>query len=201
MAESVHFLFTIWTKFFFLFTPFFALSMFLSLTRGHSRAERRRVALHVTGAVGLLCVFLFFFGRMVFSLFGITLDAFRVGAGILLFLSAVGLVQGGGTDAGADAETDISVVPLAMPIIVGPATIGTLLVLGADIGGATERILGCVALLLAVCSVGCVLLLGAAIERRLGRRGIAILSKVTGVVLAALAAEMIMTGIQHRFGL
>ena len=201
MAASLHFLFTVWTKFFFLFTPFFALSMFLSLTRGYSRAERRRLAFQVAGSVAVLCLFLFFFGRMVFALFGITLDAFRVGAGVLLFLSAVTLVRGGIADPGDDNQTDIAVVPLGMPIIVGPATIGTLLVLGADIGNAAERLLGCAALLLAVGSVGCVLLLGTTIERRLGKRGISILSKVTGVVLAALAAEMVMTGIQHRFGL
>lgn len=197
MNSGLSFFVSVWIKFFFLFTPFFALSMFLSMTKGYEDAARRRLALQISGAVGILCFALFFFGNAVFTVFGITLDAFRVGAGVLLFLSAVGLAQGKATASSSNEDEDIAVVPLAMPIIVGPATIGTLLVLGAEIANAKERVIGCLALVLAVVSVGAILLLGASIERALGKRGINILSKITGLVLAALAAQMILTGVQH----
>jgi multiple antibiotic resistance protein len=139
---------------------------------------------------------LFFAGNQIFSLFGITLNAFRIGAGALLFLSAVGMVQGYSTSAGSNPHDTIAVVPLAIPIIVGPATTGTLLVLGAELNGVMAKGLGCLALLLAVACIGVVLLLGSLIQRSLGNRGIVILSKLTGLILAALAAQMIMTGIQ-----
>ena len=196
-CDSLGFLFSIWVKFFFLFTPFFALSMFLSITKAYGEDQRRKLAVRVSLAVFTLCVGLFFFGSLVFTLFGITLDAFRVGAGALLFLSAVGLVRTGEASAAPRLDEDVAVVPLAMPVVVGPATVGTLLVLGADMPSVAQKTLGCVALVLAVASLGVILFLGAAIERALGRRGLEILSKITGLVLAALAAQMILTGTRN----
>jgi len=87
-----------------------------------------------------------------------------------------------------------------MPVVVGPATIGTLLVLGAEIPDVPRRLLGCGALFLAVLSLGVILWLGSAIERALGRKGIDILSKITGLILATLAAQMILTGLRHYLG-
>jgi multiple antibiotic resistance protein len=94
------------------------------------------------------------------------------------------------------AEEDIAVVPLAMPVMVGPATIGALLVLGAEIGDNTHRLLGCLALLLAVAGVTALLWMATYIENLLGRRGLTILSKITGLILSALAAQMILTGVR-----
>lgn len=187
---------SVWIKFSFVFTPFFALSMFLSLTEGYEENRRRRLALAVSGAVAVVCMVLLFAGNQLFSLFGITLNSFRIGSGVLLFLSAIGLVQGHAAAGGADDSGDIAVVPLAIPIVVGPATTGTLLVLGAELDGLAAKGLGCLALLLAVAGLGVVLLMATPIQRSLGNRGIAILSKLTGLILAALAAQMIMSGIQ-----
>jgi len=192
---------SLWIKLFFVFTPFFGLSMFLSLTEGYDEPRRRRVALTVSLAVTVLCLLLFFGGRQIFSLFGITLDAFRIGAGALLFLSGVGLVQGKPVNAGVASGSELAVVPLAMPIIVGPATIGILMVMGAELEGVRVKMVGCLALLAAVACITVVLLMGSFIYRRLGAMGIGILSRLTGLVLAALSAQMIMTGIQAFLGL
>lgn len=196
MTDGLSFFVSVWIKFSFVFTPFFALSMFLSLTEGYTEHRRRRLALGVCGSVACLCLILFFAGNQLFKLFGITLNAFRIGAGALLFLSAVALVQGNASSAGANRDGNIAVVPLAMPIIVGPATTGTLLVLGAELNGVAARGLGCLAMLLAVAGLCVMLLLASWIQRSLGNRGIGILSKLTGLILAALAAQMVMTGIQ-----
>lgn len=191
------FFISIWLKFFFLFTPFSALSMFLTLTSGYTSAERNRVCLQVAGAVAVICFVLYFFGTVIFSVFGITLDAFRVGAGALLFLSAVGLIQAKGTPPEPSDKHDIAVVPLAIPIIVGPATIGTLLVMGVEKTGTIQAVQGYLALLAAVLTVWGLLRLGSNVERWLGARGINILSKVSGLILAALAAQMMLTGVHH----
>ncbi|MEI7435636.1 MAG: MarC family protein [bacterium] len=196
MPDSAPSFLSVWIKFFFLFTPFFALSIFLTMTDGYAERRRRNLAVMVCVAVLILCLALLFVGNQIFALFGITPNAFRIGAGALLFLSSVGLVQGKVAAAETLPAEDAAVVPLAMPIVVGPATTGTLLVLGADLHGFSAKLSGSVALLCAVACLGCVLLLGSLIERTLGSRGISILSKLTGLVLAALAAQMIMTGIQ-----
>lgn len=84
----------VFLKIFMIFTPFFVMSAFLSLTKEESQTERQRIAIKITLAVGLTCFALFLFGTYIFALFGITLDAFRIGAGAVLFLSAVSMIQG-----------------------------------------------------------------------------------------------------------
>jgi multiple antibiotic resistance protein len=186
---------TLWVKLFFVLTPFFALTMFLSLTEGYAEPQRRKLALSISVAVALICLLLFFAGRQLFSVFGITLDSFRIGAGILLLLSGISLVHGKTPVAGC-AEGDVAVVPLAIPIIVGPATTGTILVMGAELTAMSTKVTGCLALFASVASVGVVLFAGSFLKRALGTRGIAILSRLTGLILSAMAAQMIMTGVR-----
>ena len=199
MNDQVGLFVNIWIKFFFLTTPFFALSMFLSLTKGAIPSERRKLALQITGTVAAFAVGMFFFGTLVFKLFGITLDAFRVGGGALLFVSAVQLLQPQPqpTPSASSQDDDIVVVPMSMPIILGPATIGALMVFGADLSGSTEKTIGCFALLTAIASLGIILLLAASIERFMKTKQLRILSKITGLILAAIAAQMILTGVKN----
>ena len=180
-------------KFFFLFTPFFAVSMFLAMTSERNDHERRNLACRVAVATVVISVLLLFFGRSIFSVFGITIDAFRIGAGLLLFQTAVSLMNP--KEIQPTGGEDISVVPLAMPVIVGPASCGALMVEGASLQGVKERIVALAALLTALFAVWIILLSAAFIERKLGQRGISILMRLTALILAALSAQMVMTGI------
>ncbi len=107
------FIISTFIKFFFLMTPFFVLSVFLVMTKDEDTKTKKRLALHVSSAVILICTILLFFGNYIFEIFGITLDAFRIGAGSLLFLTAVSLVQGPSTDTPIKDTNSIAVVPLA----------------------------------------------------------------------------------------
>ena len=180
-------------KFFFLFTPFFALSMFLAMTADRSPAERRALAHRVALATVVISGALLFFGPFIFELFGITVDAFRIGAGILLLLTAISLMNP--KVISATREEDISVVPLAMPVIVGPASCGALMVSSADLVTFSEKLVAMAALVTALGCIWIILLLGTWIEKRLGTRGLSILMRLTALVLAALSAQMIMTGV------
>ena len=191
--------FAIYVKFFFIMTPFFVTTIFLSMTKGISESDKRRLAIKVTLAIAISCMIILFFGKYIFELFGITLDAFRIGAGALLFLTAVDLVQ---KDVNAEptCKADIlkhAVVPLAIPVTVGPGTVGALMVMGADMDGLEDLMLGSSALLGAIFSIGVLLYLSGHIERLIGRTGLIVLSKVTGLVLAALSAQLIFTGIKN----
>ena len=180
-------------KFFFLFTPFFALSMFLAMTADRSPAERRALAHRVALATVVISGALLFFGPFIFDLFGITVDAFRIGAGILLLLTAISLMNP--KVISATREEDISVVPLAMPVIVGPASCGALMVSSADLVTFSEKLVAMAALVTALGCIWIILLLGTWIEKRLGTRGLSILMRLTALVLAALSAQMIMAGV------
>ena len=184
-------------KLFFLLTPFFVLSVFLSMTETLSPSAQRRVAIRVTLSVTIIGLVLYFAGNPIFSTLGITLDGFRIGAGSLLFLSAVSLVSGQRAKQEVDRETDFAVVPLAIPITVGPATIGTLLILGAELGGTTERMIGAAALLCACLCVGVILGAARVLKKLLGTVGLSIMSKITGLVLSALAAQIVFTGVKN----
>ena len=180
-------------KFFFLFTPFFALSMFLAMTADRSPAERRALAHRVALATVVISGALLFFGPFIFDLFGITVDAFRIGAGILLLLTTISLMNP--KVISATREEDISVVPLAMPVIVGPASCGALMVSSADLATFSEKLVAMAALVTALGCIWIILLLGTWIEKRLGARGLSILMRLTALVLAALSAQMIMAGV------
>lgn len=191
--------FAIYVKFFFIMTPFFVTTIFLSMTKGISESDKRRLAIKVTLAIAISCIIILFFGKYIFELFGITLDAFRIGAGALLFLTAVDLVQ---KDVNAEptCKADIlkhAVVPLAIPVTVGPGTVGALMVMGADMDGLEDLMLGSSALLGAIFSIGVLLYLSGHIERLIGRTGLIVFSKVTGLVLSALSAQLIFTGIKN----
>ncbi len=187
----------IYLKFFIIFTPFFVMSAFLSLTKNESQAERQRVAMKITVAVTLICFILFLFGSYIFALFGITLDALRIGAGAVLFLSAVSMIQGKTAVSPQETKEDVAVVPLAIPITVGPGTIGALLVMGAGLVTISEKVIASFALFCAVLSVGGLLLAAGQLERLLGQQGLTILTKLTGLFISALAAQIFFTGLKN----
>ncbi|GAB3487459.1 MarC family protein [Marinomonas epiphytica] len=172
--------------------------MFLALTRGESSAARKQVANKAIIAAIAIALVLLFFGGSLFAVLGITLDSFRIGSGILLFMSALSLVKDGTRNHAvgmpSEEREDVSVVPLAVPTIIGPATIGTILVYGAELQG-WELIIGIVGLLLALCSLLLLLYSSSLIEKVLGRTGLNILSKITGLILAAMAAQIFMGGV------
>lgn len=190
----------VFLKFFFLLTPFFVLSMFMAMTNGWERRSRRVLAVRVMIAVMGLCVGLLLFGQYVFDVFGITLDAFRVGAGSLLFLSGLSLTRGE-VASPSGGDHDIAVVPLAVPITVGPATTGALLVMGGELKLLQAKLLAGSAMLAAVVCVGVMLFIASEVERYLSRSGLAILSRLTGLILVSLAAQMIFTGIRNLMGM
>lgn len=198
MAETLKLMLAVFLKFFFLLAPFAVVTAFLSLTRSYSEQARRRTAIRTTIAILIISLCLSLIGKYLFAMFGITLDAFRIGAGVLLFLSSLQMVMGPGKEERAeDPHQDIAVVPLAMPITVGPATTGALLIMGAEFDTMQTRLTASAALVLAILVVGFIFFLGTRIEKLLGPRGIAILTKISGLFLTSLAAQMIFTGIQN----
>ena len=187
---------SVFIKFFFLLTPFFILSVFLAVTESESALVQRRLAVRITAGVVVISLVLYLFGNLIFTMLGITVDAFRIGAGALLFLSAVSLTQG--TIQLPDSKRsvmDLAIVPLAIPMTLGPGSVGTLLVMGTEAANTADKIQTGTAIVLAGLAVGVLLLIADAIKRVIGRSGISMLSKITGLVLAALSAQMIFTGI------
>jgi multiple antibiotic resistance protein len=185
-------------KLFALMTPPVAVSAFLSVSKQYGRDQKLATSRKCALAVFIFGIILYFSGDGVFAFFGFTLDAFRIGAGALLFLSAVSMMGESAEKTFLPPDQDISIVPLAIPLCMGPASIGTVIIMGASATDAAERAVG--ALSLATASLGIYLSLRFAetVQRRLGNVGMAVLSKLTGLLLAAIAAQVVFTGI-HAF--
>ncbi len=192
---------SLYLKMLVLYSPFFVLSCFISLTRGYTLKERRRLAWKV--AIGSLCasVLLYLFGDSIFLLFGVTLDAFRIGAGSVLFISALGMAQGNPVVQQDNLQQDVSIVALTIPLTVGPGTIGALLVMGASQPHWEDRLPALLAILAASLTVGLVLYLSNRFERLLGEQGLQIVSRLMGLFVCALAAQIIFTGVKNYLAL
>ncbi len=190
-------------KIFFLMTPFFVLTMFLTITQDATVGQRKALAIKVTISVTIISLILLFFGKYIFSLFGITLDAFRIGAGALLFLTAIDLVKGTeqSSKVGHKDISQLAVVPLSIPMIIGPGTTGILLVMGATFDSTSSMFMGSLSLLLAVLSIGLMLYTSSLLEKIIGKHGLQVMSKITGLILAALSAQIVFTGIKNFLGL
>ena len=194
----LHELFSVYLKMLVLYSPFFVLSCFISLTRGYSSKERKHLAWKVAMGVLIASVLWYLFGRVIFGVFGITADAFRIGAGSVLFISALGMAQGRSAVQSDNVQQDVTIVPLTIPITVGPGTIGALLVMG--VGQPWEdKLLAIAAILVACLTLGITLYLSDKIEKILGEQGLQIVSRLMGLFVCALAAQIIMTGVRGYF--
>lgn len=192
----LHLLFSIYLKMLVLYSPFFVLSCFIGLSRGYSPKEQKRLAWRVALGVLVASVLLYLFGRVIFSVFGITVDAFRIGAGSVLFISALAMAQGKSAVQTDNVQQDVTIVPLTIPLTVGPGTIGALLVMGVSQPHWDDKLVAILAIALASFTVGLVLYLANSIERLLGDQGLQIVSRLMGLFVCALAAQIIFTGIK-----
>ena len=191
--------FSNYLNFFFLLTPFFVLSTFISLTEGLSGSMRRKLARNVTVGIVSVTLIIFWLGTYIMRLFDITVDAFRAGSGVLLLLTAISLVLGKNTAITAKNEQellDMAVVPLAVPITAGPATLGMLMVLGTTTDGIPMKLLLSASIIAASASIGVMLAVSDKLLKYMGHSNIAILSKITGLILAAIAMQMITIGVK-----
>lgn len=195
MLELGSLFFSTFIKFFFLLTPFFIISIFLSLTSDANEVVKKMLAIKVTIGVEVISLILLIFGDALFDLLGISVPAFKIGAGALLFLSAISLVQGKPTVPDVKISLmDLAIVPMAIPLTLGPGSVGALVVMSSDLKGFIAIATTAIAISLAVLSVGLLLYASASIERIIGEKGIQMLSKLTGLVLASLSAQMMFEG-------
>lgn len=190
--------FTLYLKLFFMMTPFFVLSVFLTMSKGLSKPEKKSVIFTLSIAVTITSLVFLLFGKYIFSLFGITLDAFKIGAGTVLFLSALDMIRSDGQVPLSDTNknANFAIVPLAIPSTIGPGMIGVLMVIGAQTSGMLDISLVVLSLLAAVISLASVLFLANRLQHLMGKQGLEILPKITGLFVSAIGAQIIFSGIK-----
>jgi multiple antibiotic resistance protein len=168
-------------------------AIFLGLGQNIAPAQRHKIANQATWTGGLVALGFLFLGQSVFKAVGISVNDFQIAGGLILFiLAAKDLIQ-----SAAIPETlpeDFGVVPLGMPLIAGPASITTLLIL------AQTQVLGLVVILAALAAnlalVVCALHYSAWLGRKVGPTGLRAISKIISMLLAAIAVSMIRQGLK-----
>ncbi len=194
-------LITTFVTLFIVLDPIALAPLFLALTRGMSARTRRVIAIRacvVSGA--LLCVF-GAFGEAVLNFIGISMPAFRIAGGILLFLTALDMLFERRTarredTAEQDDHDDPSIFPLAIPLIAGPGAIATIILLTGEHQGLSGLawVLGTMLVVLTMVFIS---FLGAGLlERVLGKTGINVVTRVLGMLLAALAVQFVLDGLR-----
>jgi multiple antibiotic resistance protein len=180
--------------------------VYAALTERNTRAERTVMAGRGALIAGGILLFFAVFGQALLGLFGITLPALRIAGGVLLLLISIDMVfarHSGGTGTTPEEENearsrpDISVFPLATPLIAGPGAISATILLASPAGLFSLAwffvVAGMLAILL-LCYLG--MLVAIPIQRLLGLTGLAVVSRVVGVLLAALAMQFLIDGIK-----
>jgi multiple antibiotic resistance protein len=182
--------------------------IFASLTHGAAAAERRKMAIRsVLVAAGIL-LFFGLLGEDLLRKLGISLAAFRIAGGIMLFLIALEMVferrtqrrEKRADEVNATPEIeDISVFPMAIPMIAGPGSIASVMLLMSRSDGLTESlvVLGALAAILLITMLA--LLAAGPLMRILGHKIEAMITRILGVILAALAAQFVIDGINVSF--
>ncbi|MEP6920650.1 MAG: MarC family protein [bacterium] len=177
--------------------------IFVALTKDEEPARRRVILTRAVVIAFGVALFFLFAGRAVLSYLGVTVYAFAISGGILLFATAMPMLFGqrGGLQApernerGAVGE-DISVFPLAIPMLSGPGLIATILLLTSQAAGNPRRLAAIAVATAVVFIVAFVsLYLGARLITRLGEGGVHIATRVMGIVLAALAVQYVLNGV------
>lgn len=180
--------------------------MFLALTPGDNAASQRRMAVRGTAVASLILLVFFFTGDGLLRILGIGLPAFRIAGGILLFLLAIEMIfarQSGlrSTTAReqheAEHKSDISIFPLAFPLIAGPGALTTVLLM-ASTPTTPAMFTGMLAILLGVLAITLVsLLLAPQLLRVLGETGSNVIGRMFGLILAALAVQYVLDGVRE----
>ena len=188
---------------FFLVDPFAALPTFLAVTAGVNKQRRRKMAWKASVTAWLVLSAFALAGRFIFHLFGITLPAFEIAGGIILLLIGLDMLQakrsatqetGDDADAAASKE-DAGIVPLGIPMLAGPGSITSVMVLVGQAQGRWTMIAVILAAIF-ITAVICYLVLGDSdrVARVLGDTGIRILVRIMGLLLVALAVQYFVNG-------
>jgi multiple antibiotic resistance protein len=196
------------TSLLFIVDPVAVVPAYLFITGDESAEEQRRTAKRACIVMTILLIFFAATGNLLFRAFGITLPAFRTAGGLILWYVAMDMLRGerrtqGGQEEVLEGQTkeDVAITPLAIPMLAGPGAISTVIVLSSQARGLLElsAVYGSVVITGLVSYL--VLRVGENLLRRLGKTGIRVLTRIMGLILAAVAVQFVLSGIKEAFGI
>ncbi len=185
--------------------PIGAIPVFVSLTTNQTTAERYRTALLAAVSVGAVLLAALFTGEAILGFFGISIASFQVGGGILILLIAVSMMHARVSPAKQTAEEaqdaadkeSVAVVPLAIPLLAGPGAVSTIIMYAHRVPTRSHYALLSIEILLIALLVWVVFRLAPRLADMMGRIGINVLTRIMGLILAAIAVEFMAGGLRQ----
>ena len=187
---------------FFVVDPIGVVPIFLAITAGDSAEKMRRTALRACLVAGGLLLFFAVFGGVIFQVFGVSLAAFRVAGGILLLITALDMLRARPSETRTSQteqqegiiKEDVALVPLAMPLLAGPGAIASAMVLMSKGETLLMAVPVIAAIVLTFVASYFILRASNLVLRVLKQSGVAILERVMGLILAAIAVQFMADG-------
>ncbi len=202
--------FSAFVTFFVVIDPPGCAPIYAGLTKGASAQQARSMALRATFIAAIILLIFALFGQQLLGALHIELNSFRIAGGLMLFFIAFDMVFEKRTQrreeraekvAASPEIEDVSVFPMAMPMIAGPGAIAAVMLLMNEADGLAQsvEVLGALAAVLVI--TGAALVAAGPLIRLLGDRVEAVITRLLGVLLAALAAQYVIDGLKGSFGL
>jgi len=204
LEHPIYFTLSTATTIFFVVDPIATVPLFLSMTAGDSPASRARTALRAAVASFAILALFGAAGGAIFQLLHISIGAFRIAGGILLFLLAVDMLRAQRSrqrtspeeEAEGVEKTDISIFPLAIPMLAGPGATSTVMVLVSRATQAWQYLVVLASLVVTAALTYATLRGASSLVRFLGQTGIGVIQRVMGLILAATAMQFIVDGVR-----
>lgn len=195
------FFITAFTTLFVVIDPFGTTPIFVALTQDMDAKTRRKTAIRSCLTAVFILIAFAAFGEALLGFVGISMAAFRVAGGALLFLTALDMLFDRRTKrredrAEEEEHPDPSVFPLAIPLIAGPGSIATIILLAGQHPGVLGIVEACIVMLAVMSVVLIFFLAGGLIARILGKTGLNVLTRLLGMLLAALSVQFILDGLK-----
>jgi multiple antibiotic resistance protein len=188
----------------FIVDPIAVVPTYLVITQGQNASQRRVTARRACVAAAVILVVFALAGRRIFGLFGITMPAFRIAGGLILWLVAMDMLHGNRSTQEGQAEIiegqakdDVAVTPLAMPMLAGPGAISTVMVLAGQARSTTQTIVVYASIILTLFLSWITLRLAERLVKRIGQTGIRVMTRIMGLLLAAIAVQFVITGVRE----
>lgn len=206
MNDFAQFALVSFTSILFLVDPIAVVPTFLAITQGETLERRRATARRACIAAGILLIVFAAAGNLIFRAFGITLPAFRIAGGAILWLVAMDMLRGERRTQESEAEIDegmrkddVALTPLAMPMLAGPGAISTVMVLSGQARTPARAAVIYASIVLTLVISWIMLRVGDRVMSRFGQTGIRVIMRIMGLMLAAVAVQFIVTGIREAF--
>lgn len=181
--------------------PLYGIPIFLGMTKGYSAQERRRTAHIIAATVFIAATIATVIGEEILQFFGIGVPAFQIGGGIIVLLVGLSMLQDTSSagdrkarEAGEQSNRDIAVVPLSIPLTIGPGSFATIILFAHLLSDGSELVTMIPVIFLITVLVWLGLLFADPISRLLGNTSISIITRIMAIILVAVAVEMTLNG-------